>query len=391
MGERRYEHAPAGTLAGLLQRGRGLGAVMAAEDPGAAAELVYGCVRWEWRWDSQVDDRHLYLARLIRDLELPLGPVVEVLAGGEDACGRAARVLELLALSGSVEAREALRAYIRDGEHRFDVLESVAEAWPWEWWGDLEEVVRDRSSGAEAEPAGVAEQPDPMAELASGALLELLADPEEPDRRKVGALRVLFGREPEVGIVPLVPSLGTADGGYPLPRLPGVIRKLDALAMPAAREWAASKARWLAWEGLAVLAEHGEEQDVPTLVAELEQDWVDRVWCGPDRMARGLARFGPGAAEAVSLLRRFWLWTPHSYERAAYLEALAAMGSAGMDQAYTESLWDCEADARLLGVEHAPDGPEVRRRLAYLRDDPIEEPEVKNAAEARLAGLADPG
>ncbi|MFJ9839983.1 hypothetical protein ACIRYZ_05860 [Kitasatospora sp. NPDC101155] len=55
MTERRYEYAPAGTLPGLLQRGRGLGARMAAEDPSSAAELVYGCIRWEWRWDRKVD------------------------------------------------------------------------------------------------------------------------------------------------------------------------------------------------------------------------------------------------------------------------------------------------------------------------------------------------
>ncbi|MBD0695240.1 hypothetical protein BG452_19470 [Streptomyces sp. CBMA123] len=282
-----------------MQRGRGLGALMAAEDPASAAELVYGCIRYEWRWDATVDDRHLYLARLVRDLELPLGPVVELLAGGEKACERAARVLELLALGGSVEAREALRAYIREGEHWLNVLEWVAEAWPWEWWGDLEEVVRERSSEEDgSEPTREVEQP-------------------------------------------------------------------EALVGP----------------------ERGEEPDVPALVAELERAWVDRTWCGPVRTARGLARFGPGAAGAVSLLRRFWLYTPHSYERAGYLEALAALGSAGVEQAFTESLWDCEADARLLGARHAPDTAQVRARLAYLLDDPIEESRVKNAAEERLAGL----
>ncbi|MBO1416255.1 hypothetical protein J0670_16790, partial [Streptomyces sp. FH025] len=113
-----------------------------------------------------------------------------------------------------------------------------------------------------------------------------------------------------------------------------------------------------------------------------------QAWCGPMHTAKTLAGFGAEAGGAASLLRRFWLWTPHSFERAAYLEALAAMGAAGTGEAYTESLWDCEARARLLGVEHAPDRAEVRERLAYLRDDPMEEPEVRAAAGARLAGLA---
>ncbi|MEU4582444.1 hypothetical protein AB0F92_10195 [Kitasatospora aureofaciens] len=276
MAERRYEYAPAGTLPGLLQRGRGLGALMAAEDPGAAAELVYGCIRWEWCWDPRVDERGRYLARLIRDLELPLGPVVEVLSGAEEARARAVRVLGLLALGGSAEAREALGA--RGALGALGAMGASASAW----------------------------------------------------RERAGA------------------GAGSAVG-------------------------------------------HGEERDVPALVAELERAWVDRAWCGPTRLARGLARFGPEAADAVSLLRRFWLQTPHSSERAAYLEALAALGSAGMAEAYTESLWDCEADARLLGAEHAPDTPQVRARLAFLRDDPIEEPEVSNTAGARLAGLAPAG
>ncbi|MFJ4191523.1 hypothetical protein [Kitasatospora sp. NPDC089509] len=295
MAERRYEYAPAGTLPGLLQRGRGLGALMAAEDPAAAAELVYGCVRWEWRWDREADARDLYLARLVRDLELPLGPLVELLAVGREAGGRAARVLELLALGGSVEAREALRAYVREGEHWEEVLVSLVEAWPGEWWEDLEEVARERM---------------PEGPVADGPVAESVCDP------------------------------GAEQAG-----------------------------------------------DVPGLLAGLERDWVDGRWCGPVVGARALARYGPGAAGAVSLLRRFWLYTPHSSERAGYLAALSALGSAGTAEAFTESLWDCEADARLLGAEHAPDTPRVRARLAYLLDDPIELPRVKNAAEERLAGL----
>ncbi|MFD7234896.1 hypothetical protein ACFWAT_06230 [Streptomyces syringium] len=108
-------------------------------------------------------------------------------------------------------------------------------------------------------------------------------------------------------------------------------------------------------------------------------------WCDPDRLASGLARFSQAAADAASVLRRFWLRTPHSHERPAYLEALAAIEPVGLDQACTESLWDCETNARLLGVASAPDLPHVRQRLIQLRDDPMEEYEVRAAAEARLA------
>ncbi|MGA5816523.1 hypothetical protein ACPC54_01475 [Kitasatospora sp. NPDC094028] len=350
-------YAPSKTLLGQLQRGRGEGAIRAARNPAEAADLVYACVRRDWRWDWLVDDRSLYLARLIRDLELPLGPVVEVLTTGDEyGHDRAAEILRLLARGGSEEAREAVRLHVRE-----------EEPYP---------------------PVERKQQPSPLAELDNPALLALLADPDTSEDDRIEALRVLRRRDPDPGLVPLVPSLTEADGERPLVLLSGNITRLGALAVPAAREWAASGTRWLVWQGLTVLAEHGEAQDVPALLAELQRDWADDVWCGPERMARGLARHPAEAAEAVPLLRRFWLYTPHSYERPAYLEALAAIDPAGLDAAHAESLWDCQDDARLLGIERAPDRPHVRERLAELRDDPIEASEVRNAAAARLTGLS---
>lgn len=401
MSDGRY--APAGSLIGLVQRGRGLGARMAAEDPAAAAELVHGCIRWDWRWDS-VDQRALYLARLVRDLELPLGPVVEGLGAGEESSERAARVLGLLALDGSGEAREVLRVYVEEGEHWVAVLEEMASRWPVEWWDDLEDTARERLGDrdraelwadpwnrwglAGPRPVRGPRGPKPLAEVDNAGLLELLADPGESEERRTVALDVLDDRGPEPGVIPLVPSLGKADGKYMLWPLIGVVDKLGALALPAAREWAAATdPKWLRLRGLSVLAEYGEVEDIPVLVADLERDWVKRRWCGPKRTADGLARFGAEARDAVSLLRRFWLWTPHSYERVSYLEALGEIDPTRLESVYVECLWDCEEDARLLGARYAPDQPEVRGRLAYLRDDPMEEETVRAAALERLAAL----
>ncbi|KJS54457.1 hypothetical protein VM98_18955 [Streptomyces rubellomurinus subsp. indigoferus] len=350
-------YAPPSTLLGLLQRGRGEGALRATADPAEAADLVHACVRHDWVWDILVDERALYLARLLRDLELSLDPVVEVLtAGDEYHHDRAAEILRLLARGGSEEAQEVVRLHVR-----------AEEPYP---------PVRKKP-----------QQPNPLADLDNPRLLALLADPGVPEDEKIEVLRVLRRRDPDPGLVPLVPSLATADGLRPLVLLGDHIRGLGALAVPAARDWAASGTRWLAREGLRVLASHGEERDLPVLLAELKRQWADDVWCGPMDMARGLARFGPKAADAVPLIRGYWYDTPHSYERPAYLEALAEIDTGGLDTAYAVSLWDCQSDARLLGVRRAPDQPPVRERLAYLRDDPMEDPEVRNAAAARLAGL----
>ncbi|KJY39251.1 hypothetical protein [Streptomyces sp. NRRL S-495] len=217
MNDGRY--APAGSLVGMVQRGRGLGARMVAEDPRGTAEVVEVCARWDWRWDD-ADQRAVYLARLARDTGVG---------------------------------------------------------------GDLPEAVEGRRH-----------------------------------------------EEEDVEV---------------------------------------------------------EEGDVGALVERLEREWVEKRWCGPVRTARALAGFGAEARGAVSLLRRFWLWTPHSHERVGYLEALAAIEPAGLGGIYEECLWDCEEDARLLGVERAPDGAEVRERLRYLAEDGLEEPAVRAAAGERLAAL----
>ncbi|MEU2512893.1 hypothetical protein [Streptomyces syringium] len=183
----------------------------------------------------------------------------------------------------------------------------------------------------------------------------------------------------------MVAGLGTADGERPLPRLTRAVERLGVLAVPEARVCATDQRPWLSWTGILVLADHGDTQDIPAVVQELAAHEEAHLWCGPDRLATGLARFGQAAAEAAPILRRFWLRTPHSHERPAYLEALAAIEPVGLDQAYTESLWDCETNARLLGITSAPDLPHVRQRLIQLCDDPMEEHEVRAAAVTRLA------
>ncbi|MFE1819273.1 hypothetical protein ACFW9S_09720 [Streptomyces anulatus] len=103
----------------------------------------------------------------------------------------------------------------------------------------------------------------------------------------------------------------------------------------------------------------------------------------PDGPAAGPVRTrrrGGRALPAALLLH-----TPHSYERTAYLLALAAIDRDGLEHLYAESLWDCEETTRLLGIASAPTGPETLGRIAVLRDDPMETPEVRAAARTRLA------
>ena len=50
-----------------------------------------------------------------------------------------------------------------------------------------------------------------------------------------------------------------------------------------------------------------------------------------------------------------------------------------------EGLNDCEEGVRLLAARRAPLTPLSRRRLSYLRDDPLEVPAVRAAAADRLS------
>ncbi|MER7175049.1 hypothetical protein [Streptomyces mesophilus] len=391
-------YARNGTLEGLLQRGRGLGAVRAREDPAAAAPFVYDGIRRDWRWDNLVDERAVYLAQLVRELAMPTAPVVDQLSGSEDECSRAADVLVLLAPAGSDEARDGLRAYICGGEHWVMVLELVADRWPDAWWEDLADVARTRI-GQEPEPPwraepwtrfGIAVQrpasrpvrPD-LTGHTDGQLLDLLMKALPGDRIRGDALRELCRREPVEGLIPLVPSLVTPSGRLPVVGLTRAVEHLGALAVPEARRWAHAEPEWLARIGRDVLADQLVPEALPGLVAELSELRRTRTWCGPAATARRLARFGPAAARAAGDLRRLWLHTPHSYERAAYLEALAAIDPSGLDYAYSESLWDCQEQAQLLGIAHAQDNPSTLAHIAALRDDPMVPADIRIAAAAR--------
>ncbi|MFJ1791273.1 hypothetical protein [Kitasatospora griseola] len=86
------------------------------------------------------------------------------------------------------------------------------------------------------------------------------------------------------------------------------------------------------------------------------------------------------------VLRRFWEQTPHSCERPSCLRALAAIRPGAMAAEQAESRRDCEEDALLFAVEHAPGGPELRCRIAELQEFPVESEELRAAAARRFAG-----
>ncbi|MFD8595221.1 hypothetical protein ACFV1L_09490 [Kitasatospora sp. NPDC059646] len=400
------QYAPADTDLGALERGRGAGYLWVRREPAAAGRAVLACLRRDTRYDRQSDDRNDYLAHLVRESALPLDPLRRLLDGDDPyAHERGCAILAALALTGSVEAREALRQYVRHGRWWQDVLDTLAERWPVPWWDDLAEVAVRRLGAAEPDcPGGepwlrwrelLPDLPRPRATRSDRApapdtarLLAVLADGGSSAGERSAAVAALARRPAVPELLPLVPELFTTIpvelGERALPLLGRAVDSLGSAALADARGWALSSRRWLAGLGLGVLARHGDERDLPLLLAELERQWTDGEWCGSDFLADGLARLGPAAADAAPALGRFWAQTPHSYERPAHLRALTAVRPGETGAELTESLWDCEQDARLFAVEHAPDGPELRSRLAELRDSPVETEELRAAAARRL-------
>jgi hypothetical protein len=365
---------PPETIAGQLQRGLGRGA-RAVRDP----SHVDACLGHSYAWDWQTDSRDVYLARLVRDLALPVEPIVARLNAAEPELGDTEftvtlGVLGCLGVAGFQGAVDGVRDYIRRGPGWQEALEHVAEQWPSHWDDLRDRVPEGRVFGepwerwAEDDPGIPLVPRNPSADrrpLAERPTSELLAALRDPARRPHhhSALRELAHR-------PAEPELLTLD----LTRLRGPVGRalepLGAAAVPAARSWLSGPLRHIA---LPILAAHGDMSDAPTLLAEIE---AHDDHCGYDYLVLGLARIGHPDLAAV--LDRLWL-TPHSYERTAYLRAYP------VEERLIEGLWDCEEDVRLLAAQRVTVTAEVSDRLRYLRDDPMETAEVRSAAAARLA------
>ncbi|WP_151480973.1 HEAT repeat domain-containing protein [Streptomyces albicerus] len=150
--------APSGTLLGLLQRGRGDGTLHALTAPRAEALAALNhCVLRDPRHDWQVENRSLYYARLVLDLngeldeiEAHLFDAEDVLDTDESRTGLSLAVLGHLASYGRRDALELLRRYAACGAN-------------WAWALD-ELALRDDDAGLRA--------------LAAPVLARFPADPE---------------------------------------------------------------------------------------------------------------------------------------------------------------------------------------------------------------------
>ncbi|MCX4749091.1 hypothetical protein OG455_26885 [Kitasatospora sp. NBC_01287] len=325
------------TLAGALQRGRGVGALRARRDPDAAAELVRACVRRDHRWWWHLDEREVYLARLVRDLGLGSAPVLARLretehvprAERDNSFELATGVLVALARGGDREAALGLAHYLDDGTRWISVLQRIAADYPADRWNQLRPLVRRRLT---RELAAEAEQESAKGPASRFAELRPSAEPWRTWRRHTS-------NEEE-----------------------------------AEREVAAEPEE-----------EPGDLRDVPQLIATAVELRTEGEWTGFAPLADELARHGAEATTALPLLRDLFVWTPHSFERAALLRARLALDPHGSRRALWHSLWDCESEVRLIAVRTVPVARRTVERLTALAGDTMERADIRRIAAAKLA------
>lgn len=417
-------HDDPATLRGQLRRGRGTAARRAPQEPGTA-DAVYECVINDPRWDRQVDQRDGYLASLILHLDLPLEPIELHLNASDDkdvdSVELALQVLASLPLVGRRDAAVVLRRYALEGTHWDAALEAIgsagtmklpdlwdgladdivaahgedrikAVAWygsePWKTWAEsrpeirrilaVDERSRQQSHGPRTHYRQLRQT---ITESTTEELIRRVAA-GGPERRP--ALEELGNRGEQL-VLDLAEDPGLRNSAGWIPGMPQALHRLGTAALPRARVWLTGDGT-LAELGVRVLAEHGDDSDVPALLSALRHDLDDGNWCSAEIPARGLGRLH--ARHAADDLAAAWDNTTHSLAREAFLDGLRGCDPEIAEPFAEEGLWDCEPSVQQFACATATDNGNVRSRLGELADDPLT-PEVHDAASTRLAALLD--
>jgi hypothetical protein len=144
--------APADSLLGGLQRGRGEGPrALLEETDSDVGELVRACVAVDPRYDSQLDSRDDYYARLAQRSGPGVAEIEQLVVEAERDAPEidpgqslALGVLTRMAAMDSPEAVDAIRRYVTWGRYWIDAVTGLASDY---WSGDPRPDWRDRVEG----------------------------------------------------------------------------------------------------------------------------------------------------------------------------------------------------------------------------------------------------
>lgn len=440
------EVAPADTVLGQLQRGRGLGWLKARDDAGGHA-LLGACLARDPRWDSQVESRSDCLATLALEIDfraseidpdavedehtkwLRIGVLTEMAERGDDAALALMRdrvmpgplaediVWRLTDLSGGrgLEELENLILERFDDDQLQELISERRRSIPWDEWRKSSERIRhatavvdeqrgrsrngDRSSPPPAD-APISEVLDhdwgPVPPKALIHRLVNLARPDEVEAIRDAASRpwesrrhlpmIVLGKRRDPSAVSVAEEVFVRGvwGGERASAF-RYLSDLDPLVtLPLAREWISTEDDR---QNMAsrLLALHADSVDAPGIRRALEAGLrADEMGVVCD-LVDALARLddvGP-----FPELRSIFEATVYSYARRRAVVAMAATDPEFGSRYATECLWDCEAPTREVGVSRAPETPQVVARVQRLACDQFEDSTVVTAAEQRLQAL----
>ncbi len=397
---------PAESLHGRLQRGRGCAARRAAGTHGAG-ELVYDCVRRDPRWDT-LEERGLYYARLIVDLELSVAPIVAHLFDpvdhtdlDEDRTNLAIDVLGRLVTLGRREAAAPLRRYAQEGQNWFAALQQIVELDDPALAEGLDDVAAARCDDDElawlcgVDGAVVRRWALRHPRIATARRPELRTHGQRPPlTHRTDAELAALARGDGDGATAAILELGRrrsplvldlAEELLPAGRYDGplcrAVRDLGPGALPRARAWARER-RSYHDVGIDVLAAYGTGPDAPLLLDPLGAALTEQDWDLAAVPADGLGRLRSRAA--IPHLLHGWEQSASSQLRTHILGALTAIDRHVAEPYLVEGLWDCEDGVRRIAAGAVPLEGEARTRLRRLRQEGAEDPDVRDAASGRL-------
>jgi hypothetical protein len=416
------EIAPAETLLGRLQRGRGSGYLEAIADLGAAARVaVVQCVIMDPRWDAQVEARSTFYANLMMALDQGLDSLEAHLFSDEDYAdqdedrtGLTLHVLGDLARRGRRDGVPILRRY-------------VATGWNWIW--ALHELVALDLKGATDGLSDViasrfADDDDLLAALRDANVpSEQWASPNARVTRALDAIAAHQARLKGTGFPPMDSMIGALNGSEAerhaalqnlgtlrsplvveaaeaairtgpaaLRRVArrALVRSSGALGMvERARSWA-NESNELSEVALHVLARHGTAGDIAFLREQLAQGRVQGHMYQVCDAVEGLGRLAD--VRSADSIESIYLETTYSYLRRRAAQALAAVSPRFGETLAIESLWDCEKGTRAVGCVSATWArAQVRDRIRELVADVLEEEVVRSAGRTRMDTLSTNG
>ncbi len=433
----------------MLQRGRGQGYLAALEAPReeVAADLVE-CLTHDPRWDSQVESRSLFYARLATRVSLDLSPVRAHLFSAdddkdrdEDLTGLALYTLGDLGRLGNSAAVSLLRRYVEVGsnwEWALDALAEVGSAdavrglgpavaascatdkdlvqalmWlrseqpVWNEWrlstpridrafASIEATQKSRTQGEVPESRSTEELLQLsqfntwriLKDRTSQADVNLLmaATRDGSDGAKSAALIALGEQNNGAVLEPAELAVRTGSEQVARAGRMALFRLSSDSAVTKARGWLRESGH-LGDAAAHILSEHGTAADIPALMEALERARAEQNLYAQSSLVEGLGRLR--AERSASMIEVIFAETAYSYLRRRAAEALSAVSSEFPRGLAIECLWDCEEDTRALGATVASLGePRVRERLAELSADNVEGDDARKVATERIQSQA---